>query len=82
MGYDHGDSFPFDFEPNRIPFGSNRKEICHHDHIPFNVKEIGSKVFSVQLSCIHLGVCRWKNNRLVDVGCTQRNLFEILLNQP
>ena len=22
MGYDHGDSFPFDFEPNRFPFGS------------------------------------------------------------
>ena len=26
MGYDRGDSFPFDFEPNGIPFGSNRKE--------------------------------------------------------
>ena len=22
MGYDHGDSFPFDFEPNGNPFGS------------------------------------------------------------
>ena len=22
MGYDCGDSFPFDFEPNGIPFGS------------------------------------------------------------
>ena len=22
MGYDRGDSFPFDFEPNRFPFGS------------------------------------------------------------
>ena len=21
MGYDRGDSFPFDFEPNEIPFG-------------------------------------------------------------
>ena len=20
MGYDHGDSFPFDFEPNGVPF--------------------------------------------------------------
>ena len=49
MGYDRGDSFPFDFEPNKIPFGSeNRKENCHHDHIPFNVKGIGSIVFSVQ----------------------------------
>ena len=33
MEYDRGDSFPFDFEPNRISFGSeNRKENCHHDH--------------------------------------------------
>ena len=25
MGYDRGDSFPSDFEPNRIPFGSKLK---------------------------------------------------------
>ena len=25
MGYDHGDSFPFDFEPNGFPFGSKLK---------------------------------------------------------
>ena len=25
MGYDRGDSFPFDFELNGIPFGSNLK---------------------------------------------------------
>ena len=48
MGYDRGDSFPFDFEPNGIPFGSqNRKENCHQDDIPFNVKENGNIVFSV-----------------------------------
>ena len=47
MGYDRGDSFSFDFEPNGIPFGSNRKENCHHDHIPFNVKGNGNIVFSV-----------------------------------
>ena len=47
-GYDRDDSFPFDFEPNGIPFGSeNRNENCHHDHIPFNVKENGNIVFSV-----------------------------------
>ena len=51
MGYDRGDSFPFDFGPNGIPFGSvNRKENCHHDHIPFNVKGNGNIVFSVYLS--------------------------------
>ena len=51
MGYDRGDSFPFDFEPDGIPFGSeNKKENCHHDHIPFNVKGNGNIVFSVQNS--------------------------------
>ena len=25
MGYDRGDSFPFDFEPNGNPFGSKSK---------------------------------------------------------
>ena len=25
MGYDRGDSFPLDFEPNGIPFGSKLK---------------------------------------------------------
>ena len=25
MGYDRGDSFPFDIEPNGIPFGSESK---------------------------------------------------------
>ena len=25
MGYDRGDSFPFDFEPKGIPFGSKSK---------------------------------------------------------
>ena len=61
MGYDRGDSFPFDFEPNGIPFGSeNRKENCHHDHIPFNVKGKGDIVFSVR------GV--WLRNGLITNG--------------
>ena len=48
MGYDRGDGFPSDFEQNGIPFGSeNRKENCHHDHIPLNVKGNGNRVFSV-----------------------------------
>ena len=50
MGYDRGDCFPFDFEPNGIPFGSeNLKENCHHDHIPFNMKRNENIVFSVCL---------------------------------
>ena len=41
MGYDHGDSFIFDLV-------QNRKENCHHDHIPFNVKGNRNIVFSVK----------------------------------
>ena len=49
MEYDHGgDSFPFDFELNEFHFVQIQKENCHQDHIPFNVKGIGSIVFSVQ----------------------------------
>ena len=48
MGYDLGDSFPFNFEPNEISLGSeNRKKNCHQDHIPFNVKRNGNVVLSV-----------------------------------
>ena len=48
MEYDRGESFPFDFEPNVIPFGESfRKEKCHHNHIPLNLKGNGNIVFSV-----------------------------------
>ena len=48
MGYDHGDSFSFDFE-HQMGFNlvQNRKEKCHHDHIPLNLKGNGDTVFSV-----------------------------------
>jgi len=49
MEYDHGDSFPFDFEPNGFLFGSeNRKENCHHDDIPFNLNGNANPAFSVK----------------------------------
>ena len=65
MGYDHGDSFPFDFEPNGIPFGSeNRNEkLSNHDHIPFKVKGNGNIVLS---GCMLL-----KPPVLVKRECTQ-----------
>ena len=49
MGYDRGDSFTLDFL-NQIEFHlvQNRKENCHHDQIPFNLKGNGNIVFSVQ----------------------------------
>ena len=47
MGYGCGDSLPFDFESNGIPFGSeNRKENCQRDHMPFNLKGNANIVFS------------------------------------
>ena len=47
MGYDRGDSFPFDFEPDGIPFDSKSKGNLSPRHIPFNVKGNGNIVFSV-----------------------------------
>ena len=47
MGYDRGDNFPFDSEPNGIHLVQNRKENCLHDHIPFNLKGNGMLVFSM-----------------------------------
>ena len=49
MGYDRGDSFPFDFL-NQMDFHlvQNQKENCHHDHIPFNSKGNGIRVLSVK----------------------------------
>ena len=44
MGYDRGDSFPFNFEPKGIPFGSKSKE---NGSYPFNVKGNANIVFSV-----------------------------------
>ena len=49
MGYDRGGNFLFFNEPNEIHLVQNRKENCHHDHIPFDVKGNGNIVFSLQL---------------------------------
>ena len=47
MGYDRGDSFPFDYEPNGIPISLKSKENCLRDHIPLNVKGNGNSFLSV-----------------------------------
>ena len=47
MGYDRGDRFHFDFEPNGINLVQNQKENCHHGHIPSNFKGNGILIFSV-----------------------------------
>ena len=35
MGYDRGDSFPFDFEPNEVPFGTKLKGKLSPRSYPF-----------------------------------------------
>ena len=53
MGYDRGDSFPFDFlDQMEFHLVQNRKEICHHDHIPFNVKGNRNVVLSVYVTSL------------------------------
>ena len=47
MGYDGGDSFPFDFKPDGFLFGLKYKGKLFHHHIPFNMKGNGNIVFSV-----------------------------------
>ena len=49
MGYDRGDSFPFDLNQMEFHLVQNRNENCHHDHIPFNVKGKGNIVCSWSL---------------------------------
>ena len=85
MGYDRGDSFPYDFQPNVIPFwlkiydfkpngvpfGSNRKENCHHDHIPFNVKGNGNIVILEYIEKIKGGVVN-----LAPLGCHSAVVLE------
>ena len=57
MGYDRGDSFSFDLEPNGFYLVQNRKEYRHHDHIPFNLK--GNIVFSVYMFKLYgIGICK------------------------
>ena len=53
MGYDRGDSFPFDFL-NQMEFYlvQNRKENCLHDHIPLHLKGNGNIVFPVIAECL------------------------------
>ena len=55
MGFDRGDSFPFDFEPNGIPFGSKSKGTLPPRIYPSRfVRKLKSK-FS---QCIETGVPR------------------------
>ena len=63
MGYDRGNSFPFDFEPNEIPFGSKSKGKL----LPWSYPIHCSVVIKKQL--IHcLNMCRYFRKQLLDVS--------------
>ena len=47
MGYDRGDSFPLDFEPNGIPFGSKSKGKLSPRSYRIQCEKKGNTVFSV-----------------------------------
>ena len=69
--------FSFRFEPNGISFGSNRKENHHHDHIPFNVKGNGNKVFSVYArSLVRADSAKRETGATsIHCKCTRRNVL-------
>ena len=45
MGYDRGDSFPFDFEPNGVPFGSKSKRKLSPRSYPIQCERRGKHSF-------------------------------------
>ena len=49
----------------------NRKENCHHDHIPFNVRGNGILVFSVYTKCQLYDTKLWM---LIRLSCTVTNM--------
>ena len=58
MGYDRGDSFPFDFEPNGFPFGSKFKGILSPQSDPIQFERKWNTSFlSVWLDSLAL---RWE----------------------
>ena len=52
MGYDRGFSFLSILNEMEFHLVQNRKEDCHHNHIPLNMKGNGILVFSVYTICL------------------------------
>ena len=49
MGYDRGDSFPFDFEPDGNPFGSKSKGELSPQSYPIQCeRELNARFLSVR----------------------------------
>ena len=61
MGYDRGDSFPFDFEPNGVPFGLKSNGKLSPRSYPIQCERKWKYSYSVQeVNCvknIFLGLC-------------------------
>ena len=58
MGYDRGDSFPSDFEPNGIPFGSKSKGNLSPPSDPIQFQRKGKYSFLIVAlhSCKAVGI--------------------------
>ena len=65
---------------NGIPFGSeNRKENCHHDHIPLNEKGNGNIVFSVYEILAGRICCRINNHSIIYGAKADRLIYSWII---
>ena len=68
MGYDRGNSFPFDFEPNENPFGSKSKEKLSPRSYPIqfdrksNTSFLSAALFVIRLRCLWQLLICWINS--------------------
>ena len=65
MGYDCGDSFPFDFEPNGIPFGSKSEGKLSPRPYPIQCERKGKYGFLSVAGLRHECASRWYCNSAV-----------------
>ena len=82
MGYDRGDSFPFNFEPNRIPFGWKSKGKLSPRSYPiqcerkWNTSFLSVRGTSVMtIACQERSGPKCNDRQLCDLGTKESNLL-------
>ena len=82
MGYDRGDSFPYDFEPNRIPFGSKSKGKLSPRSYPIQCERKWKYSFlSVTVQIMHLHARGFFVNKKATPFYAKRNIFLSVFNK-
>ena len=76
MGYDRGDNFPFDFEPNGILFGSESKGILSPRSYPIQCERKFKYSF---LSVAHLAFMSCMNANLLKIEVYFIELFSLYI---